>query len=87
MTESSPATLLTPLTPNPEKTGSAGQLLPNTEARIVSVTDGSVLGAHKTGELQFRGPQVNRWFSFDNYYDSNVFFTDNARIFEQRRGY
>lgn len=58
MTEAAPVTLLTPLNPAPGKSGSTGQLLPNTEARIVSVDDGSALGPNKTGELQFRGPQV-----------------------------
>lgn len=58
MTEAAPVTLLTPLKTNLSKAGSTGQLLPNTEARIVSTTDGSVLSANKTGELQFRGPQV-----------------------------
>lgn len=57
MTEAAPVTLLTPLITNKSKAGSSGQLVPNTEARIVS-TDGSVVGPNKTGELQFRGPQV-----------------------------
>lgn len=60
MTEASPVTLLTPVKPDKSKAGSSGQLVPNTEARIVSVEDGTLLGANKTGELQFRGPQVCR---------------------------
>lgn len=58
MTESSPATLLIPVKPDKSKAGSTGQLLPNMEARIVSIADGTAQGANKTGELQFRGPQV-----------------------------
>lgn len=58
MTEAAPVTLLTPLKADPSKAGSTGQVLPNMEARIVSITDGTAQGANKTGELQFRGPQV-----------------------------
>lgn len=58
MTEASPVTLLTPCKGDTNKTGSCGQLVPNTEARIVSTNDGSTLGANTNGELQFRGPQV-----------------------------
>lgn len=58
MTEASPATLLMPLNPDKSKAGSTGQLLPNMEARVVSVEDGSAQNANMTGELQFRGPQV-----------------------------
>ena len=58
MTEASPVTLLTSLWPDKDKAGSSGQLIPGTEARIVSIEDGTVQGANKTGELQFRGPQV-----------------------------
>lgn len=59
MTEAAPVTLLTPLNPAPGKSGSTGRLLPNMEARIVSTEDDSVVGPNKTGELQFRGPQVS----------------------------
>ncbi|KAG4071084.1 hypothetical protein HA402_002756 [Bradysia odoriphaga] len=58
MTESSPVTLLTPWKVNNTKSGSCGQLVPNTEARIVCTDDGTSLGPDKSGELQFRGPQV-----------------------------
>lgn len=58
MTESSPVTLLTPLQSLPSKSASVGKLFPNTEARIVSLKDGSTLGPNKTGEIHFRGPQV-----------------------------
>lgn len=58
MTEASPVTLLTPVKSDKSKAGSCGQLLPSMEARIVSIADGTVVGANKTGELQFRGPQV-----------------------------
>ena len=38
--------------------GSAGQLLPNTEARVVDLATGEALGRDQDGELCFRGPQV-----------------------------
>jgi acyl-CoA synthetase (AMP-forming)/AMP-acid ligase II len=38
--------------------GSAGQLLPNTEAKVVDPITGAALGRDQDGELCFRGPQV-----------------------------
>jgi acyl-CoA synthetase (AMP-forming)/AMP-acid ligase II len=38
--------------------GSAGQLLPNTEAKVVDLATGEALGRDQDGELCFRGPQV-----------------------------
>lgn len=58
MTESSPVTLMTPYNYPYSKVGSAGQLIPSTQARIVSLTTGEMLGPHKSGELLLRGPQV-----------------------------
>lgn len=58
MTESSPVTLLMPrLTPR-SKIGTVGVLLPNTEAKIVSLQTSEVMPTHKPGELWVRGPQV-----------------------------
>lgn len=59
MTETSPATLLTPLHPLPGKSASVGQLFPNTEARIISLITGKTLGPNQSGEIHFRGPQVH----------------------------
>lgn len=59
MTESSPVTLMTPYTYPYSKVGSVGQLVPSTQARVVSLTTGEMLGPHKSGELWLRGPQVS----------------------------
>lgn len=58
MTESSPVSLYTRVTLPENKTGSTGQLVLSTQARVVSLTDGSDLGPHKSGELLIKGPQV-----------------------------
>lgn len=58
MTESSPVTLYTRNNLPEDKTGSTGQLILSTQARVVSLTDGNDLGPHKSGELLVRGPQV-----------------------------
>ncbi|XP_055633236.1 probable 4-coumarate--CoA ligase 1 [Toxorhynchites rutilus septentrionalis] len=62
MTESSPVTLCTPYKYDLSKVGTCGQLYPNTQAKIVSLTDGSNLGPHQTGELYLRGPQVMKGY-------------------------
>jgi acyl-CoA synthetase (AMP-forming)/AMP-acid ligase II len=38
--------------------GSAGQLLPNTQAKVLDPATGEALGRDQDGELCFRGPQV-----------------------------
>ena len=38
--------------------GSAGQLVPNTQAKVVDLATGEALGRDQDGELCFRGPQV-----------------------------
>lgn len=58
MTESSPVSLYTRITLPVNKTGSTGQLVQSTQARVVSLTDGNDLGPHKSGELLIKGPQV-----------------------------
>jgi acyl-CoA synthetase (AMP-forming)/AMP-acid ligase II len=58
MTEASPVTHATPDAPGAARPGSVGVLVPNTEARIVDVATGSVLGPGADGEVQVRGPQV-----------------------------
>lgn len=62
MTESSPVSLYTRIILPQNKTGSTGQLVQNTQARVVSLTDGTDLGPHKSGELLIRGPQVKSIF-------------------------
>jgi acyl-CoA synthetase (AMP-forming)/AMP-acid ligase II len=42
--------------------GSAGQLVPNTEAKVVDPATGEALGRDQDGELCFRGPQVMRGY-------------------------
>jgi len=58
MTESSPVSLYTRISLPENKTGSTGQLVKSTQARVISLTDGNDLGPHKSGELLIRGPQV-----------------------------
>lgn len=60
MTESSPVSLYTRVDLPENKTGSTGQLIKSTQARVVSLTDGNDLGPHKSGELLIRGPQVKQ---------------------------
>ncbi|CAK1543171.1 unnamed protein product [Leptosia nina] len=62
MTESSPVTLLTPYIYPYEKIGSIGQLVPSTQARVISLTTGESLGPHESGELLLRGPQVMKGY-------------------------
>ncbi|KAJ0176045.1 hypothetical protein K1T71_008219 [Dendrolimus kikuchii] len=62
MTESSPVTLMTPYTYPYNKVGSCGQLVPSTQARVISLTTGEMLGPHKSGELLLRGPQVMKGY-------------------------
>ena len=51
MTEASPVTHLQPLTIDaPSKPGSIGQVVPNTEVKIVDLTTGQALGPRGTGE-------------------------------------
>lgn len=62
MTESAPVSLYTRIILPENKSGSTGQLVQNTQARVVSLTDGTDLGPHKSGELLIRGPQVKSIF-------------------------
>jgi len=62
LTETSPVLTAHP----PEETrirhGSVGQLLPNTEAKVVDPATGEALARNQDGELCFRGPQVMRGY-------------------------
>ncbi|XP_013173002.1 PREDICTED: probable 4-coumarate--CoA ligase 1 [Papilio xuthus] len=62
MTESSPVTLMTPYKYPYNKVGSVGQLVPSTQARIVSLTTGENLHTHNSGELYLKGPQVMKGY-------------------------
>ena len=59
MTEGTAALAIVP--PDAPRPGSAGRLLPGTEARIVDPAGGD-LGPGRTGELWLRGPQVMRGY-------------------------
>ncbi|CAF4875836.1 unnamed protein product [Pieris macdunnoughi] len=62
MTESSPVTLLTPYIYPYDKIGSIGQLVPSTQARVISLTTGDSLGPHESGEILLKGPQVMKGY-------------------------
>ncbi|XP_070537614.1 uncharacterized protein [Ptychodera flava] len=42
--------------------GSVGKLVPNTEAKVIDVDTGRILGAGEDGELCFRGPQIMKGY-------------------------
>ena len=58
LTESSPVTHVTLDEAERIRSGTIGQLVPNTECRIVSPATGRDLGPGEDGELWIRGPQV-----------------------------
>ena len=58
LTEASPVTHANSDEPGKCKPGTVGQLLPNTECRIVDAATGADLGPDEDGELLIRGPQV-----------------------------
>jgi acyl-CoA synthetase (AMP-forming)/AMP-acid ligase II len=62
LTEASPVTHLSPADPERVVPGAVGQLLPNTEARIVDPESGTEVGGDERGELWIRGPQVMRGY-------------------------
>jgi len=62
LTETSPVTHITPEDPALNRPGSIGQLLPNTEARVVDVATGEDLGPDRDGEIWIRGPQVMKGY-------------------------
>jgi acyl-CoA synthetase (AMP-forming)/AMP-acid ligase II len=62
MTEASPVTHLSPTLNAPSKPGSIGQVVPNTEVRIVDLVSGADLGPGHSGELLIRGPQIMRGY-------------------------
>ncbi len=62
LTETSPTLTAHPRERARIRHGSAGQLVPNTEAKVVDVATGGALSRNQTGELCFRGPQVMRGY-------------------------
>jgi acyl-CoA synthetase (AMP-forming)/AMP-acid ligase II len=60
LTETSPVLTAHPPEEARIRHGSAGQLVPNTEAKVVDPATGEALGRDQDGELCFRGPQVMR---------------------------
>ena len=62
MTETSPATHITPKGMTKPKPGSVGVCLPNTECKLVSVEDGTEQGYEERGEVWIRGPQVMKGY-------------------------
>jgi acyl-CoA synthetase (AMP-forming)/AMP-acid ligase II len=62
LTETSPVLTTQPAEEASIRHGSAGQLVPNTEAKVVDPATGEALGRNQDGELCFRGPQVTRGY-------------------------
>ena len=62
MSELSPLALLNPL--DEPKDGSCGLACPNTRFKVVDVSTGKNLGAHKEGEICCQGPMVLYILSF-----------------------
>ncbi|SCY22453.1 long-chain-fatty-acid--CoA ligase [Desulfoluna spongiiphila] len=63
MTESSPVTHMNPFSGGKRKVGSVGIPAPDTEARVVDLTDGETdMPVGEVGELFVRGPQVMKGY-------------------------
>ena len=62
LTEASPVTHVSPADPARIVPGSAGALLPNTEAMIVDPASGEALAPDEQGEIWVRGPQVMKGY-------------------------
>ena len=62
MTEASPVTHATSRLPGKNRPGTVGQLVPNTECRIVDVATGADVGTGAEGEILIRGPQVMKGY-------------------------
>ncbi|KHJ97549.1 AMP-binding enzyme [Oesophagostomum dentatum] len=71
--------------------GSVGQLMPNTEMKVVS-RDGSLCGPHEQGELWIRGPQVMKgyWRRPDlskDMYDNEGFMRTGDVVYYDKDGF
>jgi len=62
LTETSPATHVSPMTAGKIKLAAAGITIPNTASKIVDVMTGEALGPNQDGELWIRGPQVMKGY-------------------------
>jgi acyl-CoA synthetase (AMP-forming)/AMP-acid ligase II len=63
LTETSPVVSANnPYEPASIRPGSAGRLIPNTEARVVDPVDGRELGRAEQGEVWYRGPQIMKGY-------------------------
>jgi acyl-CoA synthetase (AMP-forming)/AMP-acid ligase II len=62
LTETSPVLTAHPSDEARIRHGSAGQLVPNTEAKVIDPATREALGRDQDGELCFRGPQVMRGY-------------------------
>lgn len=58
LTETSPVTHLDADDPAKVKLGTIGHLVPNTEAKVISLSTGEEAAPHEAGEVWIRGPQV-----------------------------
>jgi acyl-CoA synthetase (AMP-forming)/AMP-acid ligase II len=62
LTETSPGTHIMPVPPAPQKPGSVGPPVPNTEVTVRDAITGAELGTGATGEIHVRGPQVMKGY-------------------------
>jgi len=75
MTETPTATIMNPYSPGAiRKLGSSGILMPNVEAKIISVEDGRQLGENERGELCLRCP--NMMLGYLNKPEENIIDKD-----------
>ena len=75
LTETSPVTHTSVNDPARVRAGSSGQLIPNTECKIVDTATGADLGPNERGELWIRGPQVMKGYL--NNPDATAFTVDS----------
>jgi acyl-CoA synthetase (AMP-forming)/AMP-acid ligase II len=76
----------------PEKQGSVGKVLPNTETRIIDTETGAELGANESGEVCIRGPHVmpgylNNQEATDGCIDKDGWFHTGDIGFADEDGY
>jgi acyl-CoA synthetase (AMP-forming)/AMP-acid ligase II len=77
LTETSPVTHTVPIPPAPQKPGSVGPPLPNTEVKIVDLVTSEELGSETDGEVWIRGPQVMKGY-FNNPEATRNMITDDG---------
>ncbi|MFN3164453.1 MAG: AMP-binding protein [Pseudohongiellaceae bacterium] len=76
----------------PEKQGSVGPVLPNTESRVIDTETGAELGINEKGEVMVRGPHVmvgylNNKEATDQCIDSNGWFHTGDIGYADEDGY